>query len=124
MMNKYQERCDALNTFPKKDLLSFAPISSEKNIKFLKWLGVEISKDTEKYLLGRPGSMTERSLDVAIEVFNKIIDNINENNLKIPIGLNVEHIMSYNFQSSVEMLQELAKIYRNFCLKSKSINPF
>ena len=68
--------------------------------------------------------MTERSLDVAIEVFNKIIDNINERNLKIPIGLNVEHIMSYNFQSSVEMLQELAKIYRNFCLKSKSINPF
>ena len=68
--------------------------------------------------------MTERSLDVAIEVFNKIIDNINENNLKIPIGLNVEHIMSYNFQSSVEMLQELAKIYRNFCLKSKNINPF
>ena len=53
--------------------------------------------------------MTERSLDVAIEVFNKIIDNINENNLKIPIGLNVEHIMSYNFQSSVEMLQELAR---------------
>ena len=68
--------------------------------------------------------MTERSLDVAIEVFNKIIDNINENNLKIPIGLNVEHIMSYNFQSSVEMLQELAKIYRNFCLKSNSTNPF
>ena len=124
MMNKYQKRCDALNTFPRRILLSFAPISSEKNIQFLKWLGVEISKDTEKYLFGRPGSMTERSLDVAIEVFNKIIDNINENNLKIPIGLNVEHIMSYNFQSSVEMLQELAKIYRNFCLKSKSINPF
>ena len=99
-------------------------ISSEKNIEFLKWLGVEISKDTEKYLFGRPGSMTERSLDVAIEVFNQIINNINENNLKIPIGLNVEHIMSYNFQSSVEMLQELAKIYRNFCLNSKSINPF
>ena len=68
--------------------------------------------------------MTERSLDVAIEVFDQIIENINKNNLKIPIGLNVEHIMSYNFQSSVEMLQELAKIYRNFCLNSKSINSF
>ena len=38
--------------------------------------------------------------------------------LKVPIGLNVEHIMSYNFQLSVEMLQELARIYREFCIKS------
>ena len=44
---------------------------------------------------------------------------ITEKNLKVPIGLNVEHIMSYNFQSSVEMLQELARIYREFCIKSK-----
>ena len=50
---------------------------------YLKWLGVEISKDTEKYLSGRPGSMTERSLDVAIEVFNKIIARANNNDIHI-----------------------------------------
>jgi len=63
--------------------------------------------------------MTERSLDVAIEVLNDTLDSISEKNLKVPIGLNVEHIMSYNFQSSVEMLQELARIYREFCIKSQ-----
>ena len=122
MIKNYQERCDKVNTFPRRILLSFAPVSSQKNIDFLKWLGVEIPKDTERYLNGRPGAMTERSLDVAIEVLNEILDFINNNSLKVPVGLNVEHIMSYNFQSSVEMLQELANIYRKFCIKSRQYN--
>ena len=105
MIKNYQERCDRANTFPRRILLSFAPVSSQRNINFLKWLGVEIPKDTERYLNGRPGAMTDRSLDVAIEVLNEILDYIIQNNLRVPVGLNVEHIMSYNFQSSVEMLK-------------------
>tara|TARA_B100000287_G_C20603758_1_gene769171 strand:- start:380 stop:1330 length:951 start_codon:yes stop_codon:yes gene_type:complete len=120
MINNYQKRCHELNTFPRRILLSFAPVSSQKNIEFLKWLGVEIPDNTERYLQGRPGSMKERSLDVAIEVLNEILSNIEKNNLKVPVGLNVEHIMSYNFQSSVEMLQELARIYREFCIKTQN----
>ena len=120
MINNYQLRCNELGTFPRRILLSFAPVSSHKNIEFLKWLGVEIPDSTEKYLYGRPGSMKERSLDVAIEVLNEILNNIEENELRVPVGLNVEHIMSYNFQSSVEMLQELAQIYREFCIKTQN----
>ena len=41
-----------------------------------------------------------------------------KNNIKVPIGLNVEHIMSYNFQYSINMLQEMSKIYRKFCIKT------
>ena len=119
MINNYQTRCNELNTFPRRILLSFAPVSSQKNVEFLKWLGVEIPTNTEHYLQARPGSMTERSLDVAIEVLNEILNYIEKNNLKVPVGLNVEHIMSYNFQSSVEMLQELARIYREFCIKAQ-----
>lgn len=119
MIDYYQERCNEMNTFPRRLLLSFAPVSSQKNIDFLKWLGVEIPTETERYLQGRPGSMIERSLDVAIEVLNDTLNSISEKKLKVPIGLNVEHIMSYNFQASVEMLQELACIYREFCIKSK-----
>ena len=119
MISHYQKRCQELNTFPRRLLLSFAPVSSKKNIDFLKWLGVEIPKDTEKYLNGRPGAMIDRSLDVAIEILNNTLVHIIKNKLTVPIGLNVEHIMSYNFQSSVEMLQELARIYREFCIKSE-----
>ncbi|MDP6685264.1 MAG: methylenetetrahydrofolate reductase [Candidatus Marinimicrobia bacterium] len=118
MISQYQEQCKELSTFPRRILLSFAPVSSQKNIEFLKWLGVEIPENTERYLNGRPGSMTDRSLDVAIEILNDTLNYIIDKKLTVPIGLNVEHIMSYNFQSSVEMLQELARIYREFCIKS------
>lgn len=122
MINNYQNLCNVDKTFPRRILLSFAPVSSQKNINFLKWLGVEIPIETERYLQARPGSMSERSLDVAIEVLNEVLDYIIEKKLKVPIGLNVEHIMSYNFQYSVEMLQELARIYREFCIKTKQYN--
>ena len=48
MISHYQKRCDEQNTFPRRLLLSFAPVSSKKNIDFLKWLGVEIPSETER----------------------------------------------------------------------------
>ena len=56
--------------------------------------------------------MTDESLKIAREILNDILSNNEKNNIKVPIGLNVEHIMSYNFQYSINMLQELSKIYR------------
>ena len=118
MISHYQKRCDEQNTFPRRLLLSFAPVSSKKNIKFLKWLGVDIPTDTEKYLNENDQIMTERSMEIAINVLNETLKFLNENKIVVPIGLNVEHIMSYNFQASIEMLQELARIYREFCIKT------
>lgn len=119
MISHYQARCREMNTFPRRLLLSFAPVSSQKNIEFLKWLGVEIPDKTELYLKEDPVSMIDRSLNVAVKVLNEILDHIKDGNSVVPIGLNVEHIMPYNFQASVEMLQELARIYREFCIKAE-----
>ena len=118
MISHYQKRCDEQNTFPRRLLLSFAPVSSKKNIDFLKWLGVDIPADTEEYLNEDDQRMTKRSMEIAINVLNETLKFLNENKIVVPIGLNVEHIMSYNFQSSIEMLQELARIYREFCIKT------
>ena len=118
MITHYQKRCDDKNTFPRRVLLSFAPVSSEKNIKFLKWLGVEIPKKTEESLLKDNARMSEKSMEITINVLNEILNHLGKNKIKVPIGLNVEHIMSYNFQASIEMLQELSRIYREFCIKT------
>ena len=118
MITRYQKRCDDKNTFPRRVLLSFAPVSSEKNIKFLKWLGVEIPKKTEESLLKDNARMSEKSMEITINVLNEILNHLEKNKIKVPIGLNVEHIMSYNFQASIEMLQELSRIYREFCIKT------
>jgi 5,10-methylenetetrahydrofolate reductase len=118
MITHYQKRCDEKNTFPRRVLLSFAPVSSEKNIKFLKWLGVEIPKKTERLLIENSAIMSEKSMGITVSVLNEILSHLDKNKIKVPIGLNVEHIMSYNFQASIEMLQELSRIYREFCIKT------
>ena len=118
MISHYQKRCDEQNTFPRRLLLSFAPVSSKKNIDFLKWLGVEIPGETESFLTENEKNMVERSMEISVGVLEETLSFLNENKIAVPIGLNVEHIMSYNFQSSIEMLQELARIYREFCIKT------
>ena len=118
MISHYQKRCDEQNTFPRRLLLSFAPVSSKKNIDFLKWLGVEIPGETESFLTENEKNMVERSMEISVGVLEETLSFLNENKIVVPIGLNVEHIMSYNFLSSIEMLQELARIYREFCIKT------
>ncbi len=118
MISHYQKRCDEQNTFPRRLLLSFAPVSSKKNIDFLKWLGVEIPSETESFLNENEKNTVERSMEISVGVLEETLSFLNENKIVVPIGLNVEHIMSYNFQSSIEMLQELARIYREFCIKT------
>ena len=119
MISHYQKRCDEKKTFPRRLLLSFAPVSSEKNIKFLKWLGVEIPAETEEILIEDVNIMTDKSMEITVNVLKEILNHLNENDIIVPIGLNVEHIMSYNFQASIEMLQELSRIYREFCIKTE-----
>ena len=118
MISHYQKRCDELDTFPRRLLLSFAPVSSEKNIDFLKWLGVDIPKETEIILRDDARKMSERSMQITVDILNDTLKYLNDNKIVVPIGLNVEHIMSYNFQASIEMLQELSRIYREFCIKT------
>jgi len=118
MISHYQKRCDELDTFPRRLLLSFAPVSSEKNIDFLKWLGVDIPKETENFLRDDTRKMSERSMQITVDILNDTLKYLNDNKIVVPIGLNVEHIMSYNFQASIEMLQELSRIYRGFCIKT------
>jgi hypothetical protein len=53
-----------------------------------------------------------------MELLEEILSYVTENEIEVPIGLNVEHIMTYNFDHSVELLQRMAKRYRSFCMDS------
>ena len=118
MLKYYDKVCKDNSVRPRRILLSFAPVSSKKNIDFLKWLGVEIPQATEDRLIKDNVKMANQSLEIASEILKDILHNNEKLGISVPIGLNVEHIMSYNFQSSINMLQELSKIYREFCIKT------
>ena len=118
MLKYYDELCKENSVLPRRILLSFAPVSSKKNIDFLKWLGVEIPQETEDRLIKDNAKMSNQSLEIASDILKDILKNNEKLGITVPVGLNVEHIMSYNFQSSINMLQELSKIYREFCIKT------
>jgi 5,10-methylenetetrahydrofolate reductase len=116
MIGHYERACENSGVSPKRILLSFAPISTKKNLDFLKWLGVEIPEPTEKYIFEEPGEINNRSIEVSTKILDEIIQHINEHEIMVPIGLNIEHIMTYNFQHSVDLLQKMSMKYRKFCL--------
>ena len=103
---------------PRRVLLSFAPISTRKNLEFLKWLGVEIPEKTEERLVSNEEGVKERSIEICMRLLEEVLSFVTENEIKVPIGLNVEHVMTYNFDYSVELLQKMSKRYRSFCMSS------
>ena len=119
MLGHYYTACNDSGNEPKRVLLSFAPISTEKNLNFLKWLGVEIPKETEEMIIQEESLIKNRSIDVSMGVFEEVLSHITENQIRVPIGLNIEHIMAYNFEHSVELLQMMSKRYRSFCMQTE-----
>ena len=79
---------------------------------------MEIPLQTEERLSNQGLKMTAESLKIATEILIDILQHNEREQISVPVGLNVEHIMSYNFQYSINMLQELSKIYREFCIKT------
>ena len=118
MLSYYNELCEQNMETPKRVLLSFAPISTIKNLEFLKWLGVDIPEKTEYAISSDESMIKSKSIDISMEVLEEILHHISKNRIKVPIGLNIEHIMSYNFQHSVELLQKMSKRYRKFCMET------
>lgn len=118
VLGHYSEVCKSDNLIPKRVLLSFAPISTKKNLDFLKWLGVEIPNETEAYLIEDNKETKGRSIEISLGVLEDILNYVSKNEIMVPIGLNVEHIMTYNFEHSVELLQKMSKRYRSYCMSS------
>lgn len=117
LLKDYSKRCVEEGIEPKRIFLSFAPTSNQKDIAFLKWLGVEIPPDVEDYLLEDSQKIAERSLEVSRHVLKEILDFTDREGIEVPLGLNVEHIMNHNFEISIAMIQELSKLYRSFCIQ-------
>ncbi len=115
LLRDYAKAAAERGVEPKRIFLSFAPVSSRRDMDFLKWLGVEIPTDVASYVLEptEPDRVRERSLEVASRVLREILDCVAREGLGIPIGINVEHITRKNFGVSVEMTQKLAHIYRS-----------
>lgn len=114
LLTDYNNACLDQHVEPKRIILSFAPVSSPRDLQFLKWLGVHIPPEVETYLLhgGKASQISERSLKVCRDILSSVLNHVLKHQLTVPLGINVEHIMNHNFSVSIEMIQELSALYR------------
>lgn len=124
-----------LNGLEARIFLSFAPASHPRDLEFLRWLGADIPKDLDHFLLSgsaadstRPSpaaaspdgsSYFERSLGLCQRILMDVFDNLPPD--PPPIGLNIEHINKRNFVPAVRMLEKLGELYKHLIFARASL---
>lgn len=108
-LEDYSLKCEKSGLKPAKIFLSFAPVSSFEDIVFLRWLGVEIKQKTESRLK-HSQNIGEESVKMISESLSEIFDYVQEKNIGIPLGLNIEYISLHN----LELAKNLANIMLDF----------
>lgn len=96
---------------PPAILWSITPFNSEKDVNFLRWLGVKIPDDIEEKILSS-SSPVETSLQYHTELWEKLRETENELNVDIPMGLNISPIAIRNLDPSVRLAENLRSIQR------------
>ena len=105
-----------LNGVEARIFISFAPVSNRRDLEFLRWLGVDIPRDLDRFLLGSEQgeaapaeTCLERSINLAQRILMDVFDNLPPD--PPPIGLNIEHITRKNFAPALAMLDRLGNLY-------------
>ncbi|WP_148252875.1 methylenetetrahydrofolate reductase [Aidingimonas lacisalsi] len=88
-------------------LVSLAPVRSERNIRFLHWLGVNLSNELEEWLTAEPESVTERSLTHIRDLWSEIADHAAETNAPFPISANLAPIGRIPTSTTVSLARAL-----------------
>lgn len=114
LLSDYAALCDKFQERPRPIFLSFAPVSSSRDIQFLKWLGVEIPDSIEREMLTGWLGITMRSIRIAERILEEILEFVEGNQIQVPLGLNIEHVTSRNFEASGEMMDRLGGVLRKF----------
>lgn len=93
---------------------SLAPIARKKDIKFLKWLGVEIPAAYEKTLnaAGRGGRL--KVSHATNEAMARNLLEHAEAEAHGPIGFCIEHVMRSNMAPAFELVERISDVVREF----------
>ncbi|MCL5005022.1 MAG: hypothetical protein M1404_00690 [Acidobacteria bacterium] len=116
-----------LNGLEARIFLSFAPVSHQRDIEFLRWLGADAPADLDDFLIESPPPAKassrasehafERNLTLAQRILMDVFDNLPPD--PPPLGINIEHINRRNFNAAVRMLEQLRTFYSNLIAARK-----
>lgn len=111
LLQDYDEQCKQQKIPAKRILLSFAPISTRKDLEFLRWLGVNVPQSVEQELFLVDMGIGWRSMKITKTILQAILQFVRSHRITVPIGLNIEHVTRHNFELSKEFIHELGRVY-------------
>lgn len=110
LLTDYDAACRAAGIDPAPVFLSFAPITRPNDAQFLEELGVEIPAAVREWMLASDDHTTRRSIQVAHHVLDEVLTTVRREDLTVPVGLNIEHVMRYNIEASERLLDRLVSL--------------
>jgi len=109
LLADYLRDCRGAGTAPRRVILTFAPCGREKTLGFIRWLGVNVSAETERAILGAASPLA-KSIEICRDNLRRILDGAYSS--QIPLGVNVESV-SINrdeIDASVDLFHALREV--------------
>jgi 5,10-methylenetetrahydrofolate reductase len=112
LITDYHKQCTIAGVKPATILFSFGPIRSTADLNLLDFLAVELPDKAKDYILegNDPAESSKRSVFNSLKVYSDIVTAMEQREIKVPIGINVEQLTKSNFSSSVTMLENFEKM--------------
>ncbi len=108
VLEAYASKCQANGIKPAEVYLSFAPVQTPQDLDFLQWLGAEIPDADAQALFVDPAKTVQRSIELAKAAWNETCAFLEQNGLKIPLGLNIEAIFQHNLGHARDLAHQFA----------------
>ena len=109
LLADYLRDCRGAGIAPKRVILTFAPCGREKTLAFLRWLGVNVSPDTERAILGAARPLA-KSIEICRDNLRRILEGAYAS--QVPLGINVESV-SINrdeIDASIDLFHTLREV--------------
>ena len=91
-------------------LLTVCPVKSQRNIRFLHWLGVSLSAELETWMAGHPEQVAERSLQHLERMWAEIHQHWRNRHSHFSLGISLAPIGQIPLETSVQLARNLIAI--------------
>ena len=110
LLEDYDAVCRKAGVDPAPVFLSFAPITCPRDARFLDGLGVDIPADIREWVIDSDGDAERRGLRAAEHVLDEVLTAVRRDDLTVPVGINVGHVMRDNVEASGRLLDRLIEL--------------
>jgi len=101
----YDKLCRQAEISPATVILSFAPVADETDIEFVRWLGADVPEESERRLMnGDDPNTSVRCIALAREVWELVSQRAADDQLRVPLGINIEQVSPRHLDGAREML--------------------